>query len=828
MWLRHLLDRPARALRPARSWLVITVLSAVAVVGCSPNSTVATSPTGSKCQVALAASSSVIDNQGGLGTITVTTAPECPWDVSTSANWLSGLSPASGQGTGTVEFRAAPNPLPAARDAEILVNDNRLRVSQQAAPCRFELRPDTLQLSAAGGTRDIAVSAPSGCSWTVVPDSNWISFTTPVSRSGDGIVGVRIAPNPGTDRRIGGVFLGDQRVTITQDGEAAGASPCVFVVSSTGQSVLSADAAQVPVTVSAASGCAWTASSDVGWITVTGGIGNGTGVFGLSVAANPGGVRTGTVTAAGQSFTVTQAGAAGNPCTYSIAPPSSSFVALGGAGSVEITTSTGCPWTATSNAAWITVTVGAGTGNGAMAFTVQANPGSARTGTIIIGDQTFTVTQAAAATPCTYTLGATSATIAATGGTGTVTVTSGTGCAWTATSNASWITITAGAAGTGNGAVAFTVAANAGGARTGTVAVAGQTFTVTQAAGASSCSYGIAPTSAAIAAPGGSGTVTVSTSTGCAWTASSEFDWITITSGTSGTGNGPVAFSVGANSGGARTGVISIAGRAFTVTQAAATCTYALGSPAAAVAAPGGTGTVTVSTGTSCAWTAVSNTTWITVTSGASGTGNGAVAFSVAANTGGARMGTITIAGQTFTVTQAAVAPCTYSLTPTTASSAAAGGIGTFAVSAGTGCAWTATSNAAWITVTSGASGSGTGTVAYLVANNAGSARMGTITAAGQTFTVSQAAAPVECTYTITPTSLSVNNSAQTRTVAVSAGSSCAWTATSNTPWITITSGASGQGNGSVAFSIPANTTDNDRTGTITIAGRTFTLTQRD
>jgi hypothetical protein len=43
------------------------------------------------------------------------------------------------------------------------------------------------------------------------------------------------------------------------------------------------------------------------------------------------------------------------------------------------------------------------------------------------------------------------------------------------------------------------------------------------------------------------------------------------------------------------------------------------------------------------------------VTSGASGAGNGAVVVHAAANTGGPRSGTVTIASQNFTVTQAAL-----------------------------------------------------------------------------------------------------------------------------------------------------------------------------
>lgn len=83
---------------------------------------------------------------------------------------------------------------------------------------------------------------------------------------------------------------------------------------------------------------------------------------------------------------------------------------------------------------------------------------------------------------------------------------------------------------------------------------------------------------------------------------------------------------------------------------------------------------------------------------------------------------------------------CTFSINPTSASFAAGGGTGSVSVTAGAGCAWTAVSNATFITITSGASGSGNGTVNYSVASNGGtSSRTGTMTIAGQTFTVTQA-----------------------------------------------------------------------------------------
>ena len=64
-------------------------------------------------------------------------------------------------------------------------------------------------------------------------------------------------------------------------------------------------------------------------------------------------------------------------------------------------------------------------------------------------------------------------------------------------------------------------------------------------------------------------------------------------------------------------------------------------------------------------------------------------------------------------------------------------------------------------------------------------------------------------------------------TVAVTSPGGCpAWTAVSNDPWITITAGESGIGNGTVTYTVGANPDVSPRTGTMTIAGRTFEVEQ--
>jgi Zn-dependent metalloprotease len=93
---------------------------------------------------------------------------------------------------------------------------------------------------------------------------------------------------------------------------------------------------------------------------------------------------------------------------------------------------------------------------------------------------------------------------------------------------------------------------------------------------------------------------------------------------------------------------------------------------------------------------------------------------------------------------------CSFSINPTSASFAAAGGSGSVTVTTAAGCNWTAASNNSFITITSGASGSGNGTVNYAVAANTDSlSRNGSLTIAGLTHSVSQAGTGGGCTNTI-------------------------------------------------------------------------------
>jgi uncharacterized protein (TIGR03437 family) len=82
------------------------------------------------------------------------------------------------------------------------------------------------------------------------------------------------------------------------------------------------------------------------------------------------------------------------------------------------------------------------------------------------------------------------------------------------------------------------------------------------------------------------------------------------------------------------------------------------------------------------------------------------------------------------------------------------------------------------------------------------------------------------CTVAVSPTALSFPAAGGSGTVSVWAPAGCSWQALSNAPWITVTGGAQGSGNGTVAFTVAANTGSSARTGTIAVGGQAVAISQ--
>jgi hypothetical protein len=205
----------------------------------------------------------------------------------------------------------------------------------------------------------------------------------------------------------------------------------------------------------------------------------------------------------------------------------------------------------------------------------------------------------------------------------------------------------------------------------------------------------------------------------------------------------------------------------------------------------------------------------------------------VAPNSGGyARTGVINVAGQSHLISQAArqtQPACAVSISPAQVTAGPEGGGGTIAVAAN--CAWSASTDARWVQITSGGSASGSGTIAYTVARNPGAtSRTGVIVVAGQVHRISQSGVALpqvgECSFQFNPPSGRANAGPGSGRLNLNATNNCSWTASTNAAWLTIVSSPVGRGSGVIDFRVAANNTPSQRSGSIIIGKSSYTIVQ--
>ena len=234
-------------------------------------------------------------------------------------------------------------------------------------------------------------------------------------------------------------------------------------------------------------------------------------------------------------------------------------------------------------------------------------------------------------------------------------------------------------------------------------------------------------------------------------------------------------------------------------------------------------------------WSASSNESWLTITSGNNGSDNGTVNVSFTANTGSSRSAIITVSAsgvtsQTVNVTQDA-GPSTLSVSPSTLEiGAGSGSTANFNITSNT--SWSVSSNQTWITASSSSGSDNTSITLTASSNPTNQARSVTITVSAsgvfsQTVTVTQDAGPA--TLYVSPTTLEISADAgSTETFNITSNTS--WEVSSNETWIS-SSSASGSDNTTITLTASENPTNSTRTATITISAsgvfsQTVTVTQ--
>jgi len=554
----------------------------------------------------------------------------------------------------------------------------------------------------------------------------------------------------------------------------------------------------------------WTASNNAAWLTLSPASGTGNGAVTLTAT-------TGTLTTGSYSGTVTMSATGASsvtvPVTFTVttaplppaigaSPTSLSFTAQAGANPAAQTltiSNTGggtLSWSASNNAAWLTLSPASGTGNGAV--TLTATTGTLTTGsysgtvtmsapnaTTVTVPVSFTVTAAPVppaigASPTSFSFTAQQAGSNPASQTVSISNTGGGTLSWSASNNAAWLTLSP-ASGTGNGAMTLT-------ATTGTLTAGSYSGTMTMSAiGASPVTVpvsftvaaapvppaiGASPTSLSFAATQGgtnpaTQTLNISNTGGgtLTWTASETASWLTLST-TGSTGNGTVTLTAATAglpvSTQNATITLSAAGAAtvsvpvsFTIT-AAPTPTIGLSSTNLSfTGVQGGTSpatqTVTISNngaGT-LSWTGSGSNSWLSVSpasgSVAAGSSN---TLSVSASTTGLAGGTVsapimisasgaTNTPQTITASLTVTAQPALGLSPTTFSFTATQGAANPApntlnvTNPGTGTlTWSVTDNASWLTLTPASGTTTTGTSPVTLSVNTLGLPAGPVTAA--------------------------------------------------------------------------------------------------
>lgn len=205
-----------------------------------------------------------------------------------------------------------------------------------------------------------------------------------------------------------------------------------------------------------------------------------------------------------------------------------------------------------------------------------------------------------------------------------------------------------------------------------------------------SCSVTAATPQQALSANGDRVSLSITAARDCLWSANANASWLQVTPA-EGQGAGAVVATAASNPGSdPRIATVSINGTSVTIVQTGTTTSVPSTSPAPVDTAPGptappdqtpasppspppstptctavvspttvavdsngGAGRIVVTVSSGCAWAAVSNAGWLTITSGRNGTGNGEVNYSVQEQKGkGSRSTTLSVAGVTVTVTQ--------------------------------------------------------------------------------------------------------------------------------------------------------------------------------
>ena len=198
---------------------LIALALAIFAAGCGESTVAQITGAGlaTRCQTALTGVPSSLQPSAARLTATISTNRECQWTIESEASWVQ-VTPNSGQGEASVAVVVAENPAAINRSAALVVNGSRVAVSQDAAPCRFELASSSSRVPPEGGPFKVSVSAVSGCRWNASSEVTWVRVVSSEltgSGSAEFVADVNTAGERSGTLRIAGLpFVVQQSATV--------------------------------------------------------------------------------------------------------------------------------------------------------------------------------------------------------------------------------------------------------------------------------------------------------------------------------------------------------------------------------------------------------------------------------------------------------------------------------------------------------------------------------------------------------------------------------------------------------------------------------------
>lgn len=754
------------------------------------------------------------------------------WEVQTFDPWVTSVNPDTGFGDQLVTISYEENTSTDPRQTTISVEaigsavGRTITLIQGGAGAILTVNPTDINVPSPAGNASFDITA--NVNWDITVDVPWINFISGTSGSNDATINFdydeNLDPGPRTGTiTISGSGAGDQEIIVTQDGAGA-----VLLTSTTNIMV---GAPMGTTTFDITANVNWTLDETSTWFSLNQTIGNGSTTITLDYDENvlPSS-RSETITLSGDggvsdiTITVIQAGA-GAILTSS----TTSLMVTSPAGNTSFDVSSNVNWTITESDSWFSATPDSGNGNSGITVNYTENTNtSPRSGTLTLSgdngvtDIVVTITQEGAA--AFLTVGTNAINVSPSAGNTNVMVNANVN--WTAVSSDAWLRVNPGS---GSGTVSLMLDYDANPdptPRTATVTVSAiglpdQEIVVTQEG--LTAILTVNPGTINVTSPAGSTDFEISSNT--TWNISGGAGWFTV-SQTSGSGDATISINYDENQATSiRSATLTISGNGagdqqVIITQEAAAAFLGVSTNVINLQAPAGSTDFDVNANVS--WTIISVAPWLTIDQTA-GTGNSTINIDYTENTGSTlRTATILVtsaglADQIITINQEGTVAAFLNVSPGNQNVLNVAGNQVFNVNANV--PWSASSDAAWLTVNP-TSGNGVGLfVASWSANPDQSQRTGTIEVTGNgvpivVITITQNA--FSPTISADPTTFNVGPDAGSVTTSLT--SNVTWSVNSNAGWVSA-SPSFGSGNTSIDLDYDANPNATIRSATLTISG---------